>query len=523
MRLLRMKFMNSTLRAERLLFWALMATAVYGAVVFGYASFLKIGYPYLCNLGEPTLSQSIRFLSEGKNPYHDLSEPPYWVVPYGPVYPGFCALLLRWIPAPFVGGRLVAMVATIGAALLIYLWLRRNNTDRAFAVLTALIFICHPYTYRWGVQVNVDMAGLFMTLAVFYCLWSYILTDLKSQRFLVLGIFFGITAYFTKSSMLACSAAFFWFLVLEKRFKIAGIFLVSGVLGIGSIYFFLNQWTHGGYFFHTTFEISRREFFSAFIFRFWRAAVVTAPVFVAVSAWGLANLVPRFRSSKFGAGSREFGGAKFKSRSADPYLFLSLYLGFVLLLTISLGKQGSETNYLLEWCALSVLLLGVVLGRCSSARTKIVLYSVLICQIAFWLLPVYNLAHFKRSFDASREFFGHISALVRNTKGTVLSEDTSLVLTGGKEIFGEPFSMAQMSYSGVWDQTRILDELDRKRFSLVILYFYAPLLRANRNYTPAFLEHFKRSYHFVGVATPPHEAADIVNYRLFFYVPKKEE
>ena len=510
--------MTLTSLARKALLFVLIAAGLYGVLAFSFTACLKINYPYMVNLGEPPLSQAIHSVLKGKIPYRELSSPPYSLVPYGPVYLYLAVFLSRlpglssgWAGAPFVVGRLLTLASTFLAAGFIYLILRKDKVRRIFAVIPALFFISHPYVMRWGVQVNVDMMGVSLALTSFYFLWCHVLEDQKDRRQVALGIFLSVIAFFTKSSMIACPAAFFWFLVFQRKFKKAAVFfLLMGVL-TGTIYFWLNHWTHGAYFFHTTYEIGKRHFFPIFIGRFWLLSARQAPLLVASSLFGLAGLVR--------GGKRSFA---------------FLYLFFVLLMTVTLGKQGSDTNYFLEWLALSSLTLGWMLESFAGLPegpqrsffrpwVASVVVGFFLCQIVAWIYPYRDLSRVTHGYKASKDFFDRISLIVQRTKGKILSADMSLLTANDREIFYEPFPMGQMSYSGVWDERLILKELDEKNIALIILFFYAPPLKADRNFTIAFMDMFKKRYEFVGRAVPPPDMdPDLGGHTLFFYVPKKD-
>ncbi len=500
--------MNLAARVNRSFFFAAIAAAGYGALVFLYTGFLKLQYPYLIGLGEGPYSQAIAVLSRGIIPWRDINTPPFTLVPYGPVYTVLAALLRHWLDSPFLGGRILTGLSTLAAAVLIYLILRQRCTRRGDAFFSALFFISMPYVRQWGVVVNVDMAGACLDLASYYFWLRFCEQDFKSARFFLIGILLSIAAFFTKASMVAAPGAFLCFLLLRKKFKLAFIlfFLQSAVAGF--IYWGLNHATQGNYFFHTAYEISRRRFFYEFIFRYWSGALAQAPVLAAAYVLGLWGVLRDEKKSFFG-----------------------LYLFFILLLTFSLGKQGSDTNYFLPWCMVSSVAVGEVLRRFTSAETggrilakkqwlQAAVWLVLLAQTASWVLPEANLVRIQKSYLGSRQFFDRISALIKKTPGDILSEDMSLLVANGREIFYEPFPMGQMGYSGLWNQQLIVEELNRRRFSLAVLYFYAPVLVRNRTFTPEFMKAFNLNYRFVGMTVPPKGVVSLPTNPLYFYAPR---
>jgi hypothetical protein len=490
---------------------ALLLTAgLYGLIGFCYVAFLKMNYPYMTNLGEPPMAQAILSFAAGKIPYHDLRFPPYSLVPYGPVYLVLAALVHLVFHAPFVGGRIVTTFASLGTLLAIYLILRSKSAGKVVSAAAALLFICHPYAERWGSQVNVDMTGVFFAAFAFYFLLRYDQGGHLSKRDLGLGIACAATAFFTKSSMLAVSASFFLMLLFKRKFKPAFIFL--GILAalVGTIYLLLNVWTGGNYFFHTTYEISKRNFYPRFIYDNWLSAFKESPLFVAATLAVLWGLVLRIKKG---------------------ISYLSCYTVLAVLLTVSMGKQGSDTNYLLEWCFLSAVALGVLFHRGFASRenkypalrewVKLLVVILAICQCVVWIRPYTNLQNMKSSYQERKLFYDDVSVLIRRTSGKILSEDMGLLVANGREIFYEPFPMGQMVYSGVWDPAPILKELDNRGFGLAILYFYAPMLLGNRTFPPAILKMFRDRYVFVGRAELPGQSGPN-RVAFFLYRPKTD-
>ncbi len=502
--------MNSTLTVKRGLWLLPISAAVCGAAVFLYLTWLKFHYPYMLNLGEPALSQSVRSMSEGVLPYRrDFSSPPFTLVPYGPVYLILAGLLDRVFPDPFTAGRLVAAAATLGSAVLIYGILRADRVRKIFAALAALFFLTMPYVCRWGVLVNVDMTGVFLDLAAFYCWWRSQDAEKLSRGWFAAGIFLSVAAFFTKSSMIAAPAAFFWCLIFQKKLKAAfGLFLIEAACA-AAVLTLLNRATHGGYFFNTVYEISKRQFFPVFIFRFWRGFLLEMPAAAVACA---AGLVCALKGKK--------------------KLLAGLYVFFSALLTFSLGKQGSDTNYFLSLCAAAAVALGVSLdvffGGPETAKkpaafaAKGAVCLLLLIQLVVWIYPNADFSAQKKGYDSARDFFDRISSFIKKAPGDILSEDLSLLVANGKKVYYEPFPMGQMSYSGVWDPKPILDDLDRQHFSMAILYFYAPALKRSRTFTPEFMDTFNRRYRFVGRAVPPAEAKNLTTDALFLYAPRKE-
>ena len=78
----------------------------------------------------------------------------------------------------------------------------------------------------------------------------------------------------------------------------------------------------------------------------------------------------------------------------------------------------------------------------------------------------------------------------------------------------------RISLSAEWEDLKagFLDELDKKGFSLAVLYTYVPLLIKNRTFTPEFIAMFKKRYRYLGRIPLP-VGKDQPPQSLFLYVP----
>lgn len=482
---------------ERFAAAAALAGGAACVAAFVFLVGIKIGYPFALGLGESPLMQAVMRLSEGRIPYRELSSPPYSLVPYGPVYLGLSALLYKMQGTLYLGGRLITLGATLATAALVYGVVRRQwpRSGVAPAVSAAMLFIGHPYTEQWSVQVNVDMLGVCLSL------WTFTLLSRRAAVDQAPGWrepIAAVAAFFTKSSMIAASAGYFVDRLLARRYRTAALYAFCAGGAAALLYAVLYRLTDGWYYYHTTYEIGRRVVFYEFILFYWWDALKSGPL--TVCAIVLFLLWPAARRS-----------------AGRPYV---AYLAFALLLTASLSKQGSDTNYLLESCALSCVCVGGILSvlalreGLAGRLTRIAAWTLCAAQLWTWAVPDLDFAGIRARYDENARFFARITEFVRQADGPVISEDMSLLLRAGKEIFYEPFPLGQMSYSGVWDDTPILRELDNKTFPMVILYFYAPALKRNRTFTERFIKTFNRNYVFVNrVASSAYPQGALYVYR----------
>lgn len=499
--------------ARRLPAWIGIAAA--GCAAAGAAAFLvraafKIFYPYLTNLGEPALAQSIRLTGLGIWPYHDLSQPPFSVVPYGPVYLVLSAAVQSFFDLPMAGGRLVCLAASLAAAVWIGLILFRSTRSALVAVGTGCFFLALPFVGRWGVQVNVDMTAVAFDLAALWGFFRYASSGYSEKKFFWIGSAAAVAAVFTKSSAVAAAAAWTVHLLLTRRWKDLAVFAAAAGGTVLAVYAALNWGTAGQYYFHTTHEIGRRIFFWRFVADYWRGTVLAQPLNVLAAAAALAW--PALW------------------RGAPGTSLPNLYLVFTALLTVSLGKQGSDTNYLLPFIAASTLAAGRLWGqaaagpgRSSSPASQLagLLFAggIAVQALAGGGIRDFSLEKIRAEHAEQKAFYDKLSGVIRQFPDPIISWDMALLIANGRPIYFEPFPMAQAAYSGVWDQTPILEDLRAGRIRLIVTYFWSKAIKADRNFTPEFIQELRAHYKLVGNVPIPGTR----NQRLFFYAPVRPD
>ncbi len=483
---------------------AAAACAATGAAAFLIRAAFKISYPYLTNLGEPALAQSIRLTGLGIWPYHDLSQPPFSVVPYGPVYLVLSAAVQSFFDLPMAGGRIICLAASAASAVWIGLILLRMTSSRVIAFGTGCFFLTLPFVERWGAQVNVDMTAVALELAALWAFGAYVASGYAKRQFFWIGSALAVAAVFTKSSAIAAAAAWAVHLLWTRRWKDLAWFALAAGGAVVAIYAALNLATGGQYYFHTTHEIGRRIFFLRFIADYWRDTFLSQPFNVIAAAVSLA-LPALWRGT---------------SGTSLP----NLYLVFTALMTVSLGKQGSDTNYMLPFMAASTLAAGRLWGVSGPERFKPLIGLVAAAGIAAQSVLGSGIRDFSpekvRAVRAEQKaFYDKLSAVIRQFPDPIISWDMTLLVANGRPVYFEPFPMAQAAYSGVWDQTPILEDLRSGRIRLVVTYFWFKAIKADRNFTPEFIAELRAHYRLVGNIAIP----GTVNQRLFFYVPVRTD
>lgn len=475
---------------QQLTFGLSCLLGAWGLFWFVWSSYHKIMYPYALNLGEPALAQTIEMMRVGIMPYRDLNTAPFSLTPYGPVYLILSVVFKSFLSGHFIAGRTIAFLSTLMLGLIVGYFAFKRAKSFAVSSLFFGAFVVTPIIQRWGVQVNVDVTALCLE-ALAFCLF---LKHIKqpNRKLLIFAILVQALAFYTKSSAITAGASFALWSLSRKEFRTFFVYAVTQAGCLLAIMLFMNFVTEGRYYFQTVFEIGHRLFFWKFIPLFW-SEFVTTNQFLIVAIFVAGVVMIR------------------KKEWSIQFIALIVSSG----LTFSLGKQGSDTNYLL-----SFIMYGLIFSARHIPNHKVlrILYCIPVCAHLLAFMPM-NTDFVRSSQEHAEmsEFYGRFSKMIQNTTGPIISWDMSLLLANEKPIYFEPFPMAQMAYSGVWDEKPILDAIENKTVSLMILYFLAPVLKGDRNFTPGFINALNQNYKMIGQTKTPWSGTPY----WFFYVPKE--
>jgi len=151
-------------------------------------------------------------------------------------------------------------------------------------------------------------------------------------------------------------------------------------------------------------------------------------------------------------------------RLVAPYLVGAALSG------LTIGKVGSNVNYLLELGAAVALSVGALMAWLGPRRVVAAAITLLLAlDVALMVLasPYRAVTHARlgQSEDARR-----LDRLVREAGGVVLAdEDMGLLARAGLPIYLQPFEMTQLARAGRWDQQPLLGALERQAFAAILI------------------------------------------------------
>jgi hypothetical protein len=415
-------------------------------IIYFLTAYKFLSYPFEIGYGEGFLMYFSSVISKGQSVYRDISDYPASVPGiYAPVYMYICAFFTKLFGLSFSVGRIVSVVSSLGIGVIIYLILVRS-TSKKIAFFSSVIFFTSPINIFLGLLYRVDMMGLFFSLLGIYFVIRY-----ENSKFVLISTLFFLLSIYTKQSYISAPLATFFFLLIRGDKKIAFEFLIlfgmSGLLLFG----LANLITNGQFYVHTVSHHMATDFsldllldtYIEFLNMSYHYAVLVVLMYVLY-------LVSKKKISLF-----------------------VLYFLFSLLGSVSLGKEGSDHIYFMEIIAVCCVLFGYLLKDLKKIFEKETILKfilpALIIYPMFYILIIWDIFdHYNLNEEVGRV----ISKYVKESEGRILTMDAGFVVLNGKDLLIEPFLNSQLAEKGLWDQSKLLDDLREKRISLVIYLIF---------------------------------------------------
>jgi 4-amino-4-deoxy-L-arabinose transferase-like glycosyltransferase len=393
-------------------------------------------------------------------------------------------------------------------------------------------FIFHPSSFAalfwlslglaafWGGAVKPDMLALFFGLFGIYAVYRYSISATLADSILRPGnkiwqhfrqegwlyggaVLFALAAH-TKQTAFAGVLACLVYLLFSRPTAAVRLGAVWAVLAFGPM-LIMNWLSRGGWWYHivTVHELpwsleNYSKFFGAFV-QSYQLYVLLAIIFL--GWWAIEVLRNTFaRRNPFAA-----------LRSNQATLF-ALYLSTSWGAGLSAGTYGGNHNHLLEFAAAICLCSGVVLARLAqgwqtSAKILKWVYPVVLALICLQTLGLFagegrvkpqsfpvlgSIAPTQAGLELLRDHFfneqwlgleyrvpparlvegmGQVAAFMTNDVGPYLyTDNVSLAIASQKPVMTtDPFTQTHATYFGRWDESRLIDMIQKKQFHLIVL------------------------------------------------------
>jgi hypothetical protein len=463
--------------------------AVYAAIYLQDA-FDAIRYPYDLDYGEGIVWQQA-LLIPGARMYGAITQAPFIVFHYPPVYHLAVRALASFGLDPLLAGRALSVVCTLAAAWLGAWIVERGTSERAgrsaraigCAIAGLLPLSLGPVEY-WSVLMRVDMLALFLSfLGV-----ALVVESIRRPGWLALALPIFVLAVYTKQTALAAPAAALAVSLAVNRRPTVIATAFGAALGLAALGWL--EWTTGGGFLRhiVAYNINRFSI-EALVGR-----VLSLQHYAFLFLAAIVALALLWRDERPAATS-VVSPPNPRARAVVAIVTLWLALAAAILTTV--GKSGAAVNYFIEFfyiCALPIGMLAahcwhdIVAKRARSAGADV--GAILLC------LPVGLAAQLVMDppFRYPRLDDPRLTLIQRSlvqeiarAKQPVLSEDMVLLLRAGREVPIEPTIFKELAAVGTWDQTPFLQLLTDRSFAFLVI------MKEDR-YTPEMLAAIAQAY-----------------------------
>jgi hypothetical protein len=474
--------------------------------------------PFEFDYGEGIVLWQAAHVTRLASAYAPIAHYPYIVFHYPPLYHAVSWAVSRLTGNLLFAGRLVSLVSTLALCLTLGWTVYRSVPARApkLAAIGGAIFAgalpCGLDNMDWALLMRVDMLGLWLTFAG---LALFIFGRTAAMRYAAFVLF--VAAMYTKQTLIAGAVACLVVAAILNIRQAIKFLLFTAVLG-ASVMALLALATQGQVIRHlflynqNTFSLRRA------ISLINENIQLTLPLLALACAGAISPLADAGRA--FSRRSLAPLRARLLKSTYQRTLFtFAIHFLFSGVISLTVGKAGANSNYLLEWNLSACTLAGLVMARLiwgwrtmrrapSAAAVAYLLPLLMIAQqaeAAFrFVVPSASLR--QEQADNVRNSQA-LLRILRSSQEPVMSENMTLLYQAGRQVPFEPAIITQLAATGLWDETPLVDMIHKRAFSVMLIHDIDDPDR----YSPGIARAIKENYQ------PEEEVGQLTVYR-----PRKE-
>lgn len=441
---------------------------------FMYRAWLALSEHRQLEYGEGPIVDQVERLARGENIYRpDLSQPPFVISNYPPVF-HLAQLPIRNLLGPgFLAGRLVSTIATLLTCFCLYVLARRLRASRLNSIAAVVLFASSPFILEWGVLNRVDpLALLFSVVALLLALHRP-----GNVRWIIAAAIASSFAMFTRQTYAISTPLFltlFYWLSSNRKGALYYAVITLCCSGLGAIA--LMYYSHGGAFFHLVIANMNETNLSRASFAFFTLISLSPLQLIAPLL-----LVLVLRTSTIDLQKRD-----------GRFTLLLTLIAFIP--AIAVAKVGSSVNYFYELTFASALCFALGCQVTASRRYAIALPLLLAVQTTMHVASVYRREIL--NFDVLRDI-GYFSSWDRleGLSGPILSDEfMGVEPIKGKPLLFQPFEMTQLARAGAWSQEPLLQQIKERYFECIVIRL-RPISIRDERWTPEMLQAIGTNYH----------------------------
>ncbi len=465
--------MPMTVHVERWAWRLLVMLLVAMVVLFGMHAWVSLHTYAPLDYGEGPLLHQARLLLQGQPLYRpSLSEPPYTITNYPPLYQTLVAMVGAIAGFSYETGRWVSVVATVLAMGALWALVQALTGERRAAAIAAMLLVAFPFAFYWGVLGRVDMLALALSLwGIWWAVrWPGTWWGLIGAALLLTAAAFTRQSYLLAAPLAVCC----WLAAHEWRWAARFVGLMG--LLVGALTAFALWWTKGGFWVHVVVANRNQLNWWQVLAMAYLFLLTAAPIAVVACVEAMQHL---------------------RRREKIAWLLLGYFMG-ASLSALTVAKVGSNVNYWLEIVAACILLVGVGMARwrreMSPWERLIPLGLVLLFVVLAWRANSAIVRETEWVQQVLVRDVRDLEAMVCATPGPVIAEEMmSILVVCKKEIVFQPFEYTRLAEEGIWDQRPFLTAIRAQQFDLILISDGRWENPSNR-WTPEMLDAIQKAY-----------------------------
>jgi hypothetical protein len=466
----------------------LVSRWVPAAAIFCFLAWCYVGVrsDFSWDDSEPEILNQAWRLANGSSIYNGIDTPPFVFASYPPLYFAATALLLKLTGLSYLPAKLLSFLAALSIGWAMVCLSREWNHSKTGGVWAAFFLFLIPAFLYNSARCQVQMA------AVAFSIWSLVFfLRNRWKETLIISPLLALLAIYTKQTQIALPLAMIVYLAVRNR---RWLLPYVSMLAIGGLLPFLwLQKATDGYFFINTVQLAKLSYDA------WQIA----PLFL-----HHAGPLMLFLGFALLMSWRRFTNGQWEA--------IDCYLACVFIITlITLGRIGAHGQYVLELLVATLLFLLRTNGL-PAIRGRATLVSIQVLLLFLYTPAFIFIEEGLWDISANRAA-GKIYSLIRSTSGPILSQQNSFSLFSRGEIYIQLFHFTGLSREGLWDQSSLLNEIDKRAFCCVITEFpiEQPIQSDNavERFTPEMLKALQKNYHRHTETADPY-------YPYYLYTPR---
>jgi len=497
----------------RILFIIALVMMLFHFFVYVVYSVELIQFPFDYDQGEGFELVDTMYLSEGRSPYRNNEEFPFYASNYPPVY-HLVLVPFAWVfGAEYWYGRLVAFLSTLITAGAIGYAIKRAEGRRDIAILMGLAFLASNYIYHIGPLFRQHyFMVMFEVLAVVLLVNVFELPKLQQRRRWMWGLLLLLLAGYTKQlAVVTVAAVFIWFFLRNPRQSV--VYAIGFAVATGAIFLAINIATNNEWWNNAVAANVNQYILSQFtglIQQFvrlhWVLLLFTGLMVVyelyfsrlsLYSVWVVIALVSTVGSGTWGAGDSYFA-----TSIAGMCILSGIFIARTINQTWQLPDNFWATGFKnrVPWqrmgqgagafCVGLMVIYGATVVKLPTNSIFAPLAEALnitpqpghrypLYDAAGWTAGYATIGHIPSEEDVENGW--RIVEQIRASEKPVMSEEAGFSLRAGREVISNPTQLQNLYDNNLLDPKPIVDFIENQGFGLVIFraeFYPEPVIAA---------------------------------------------